>query len=393
MLAEKPRLDEDKVTWLQRHDREAGDLYGTLPLCIGMPVAATDHLDRERGVLRGCSGRVCGWTHDIPNAEPSKEDGEVRFWTTLPAAVHVQFKTKRKWRVKGMGDDCILPVAPVRSAWHLDHRRKYPKVKISRRQLPLCPYFAITAHAAQGLTMREGAFADIAIRPGDDPLTCYVAVTRVEGRERLLIFRPFALAPFQRGDVGRNLLLRVWRGEAIDWEKIREEYMFEKACSECRERKEPRGYTAGQWKREEASCVCKECVGRHEQSGHPWQCCVCNNWLPTAAFHSNNWLPTAAFHSKWQSNRATLRSVCLNCKETKRCDKCGEVKEEADFSAAAWRVRHVCRRACKTCSERGCWTCASCATSRPKAVFFATRATATRHPERQTDVRHLFSGA
>ena len=132
VLAEKPRLDEDKVTWLQRHGREAGGLYGTLPLCIGMPVAATDHLDRERGVLRGCSGRVCGWTHDIPNAEPSKEDGEVRFWTKLPTAVHVQFKTKRKWRVKGMGDDCILPVTPVRRAWHLDHRRKYPKLKVSR---------------------------------------------------------------------------------------------------------------------------------------------------------------------------------------------------------------------------------------------------------------------
>ena len=159
------------VTWLQRHDREAGDLYGTLPLCVGMPVAATDHLDRERGVLRGCSGRVCGWTHDTPNAEPSKQDGEVRFWTKLPSAVYVQFKTKRKWRVKGMGNDCILPVAPVCSVWHLDQRRKYPKLKVSRRQLPLCPYFAITAHAAQGLTMREGAIADIAIRAGDDPLT------------------------------------------------------------------------------------------------------------------------------------------------------------------------------------------------------------------------------
>ena len=70
---------------------------------------------------------------------------------------------------------------PVRIVWHLDHRRKHPKLKVSRRQLPLCPYFAITAHAGQGLTMREGAIADIAIRAGDDPLTCYVAVTRMEG--------------------------------------------------------------------------------------------------------------------------------------------------------------------------------------------------------------------
>ena len=32
-----------------------------LPLCVGMPVAATDHLDRERGILRGCPGEVVGW--------------------------------------------------------------------------------------------------------------------------------------------------------------------------------------------------------------------------------------------------------------------------------------------------------------------------------------------
>ena len=39
VLAEKPHLDEEKVKWLQRHDRGAGDLYGTLPLCVGAPVA------------------------------------------------------------------------------------------------------------------------------------------------------------------------------------------------------------------------------------------------------------------------------------------------------------------------------------------------------------------
>ena len=141
---------------------------------------------------------------DVPD-EFAAGRTEARCWTKLPTAAHAQFKTKRKWRVKGTGDDCILPVAPVRSAWHLDHRRKHPKLKVSRRQLPLCPYFAITAHAAQGLTRREGAVADIAIQLGEDPLTCYVAVTRVKGRERLLIFRPFGLAPSQRGeDVGRD---------------------------------------------------------------------------------------------------------------------------------------------------------------------------------------------
>ena len=129
--------------------------------------------------------------------------------------------------------------------------------------------------------------------------------------------------------------------------------------------------TAGQWKRDDASRVCKECVGRHEH-GHPWQCHFCKCWQPTTAFYG-----------KWQSNGASLLRVCLNCKETTRCQKCGELKEEADFSAAAWRIRHQCRRTCKTCSrkERGCWTCASCAASRPKRCF-------ARHARRQHGVQN-----
>ncbi len=33
-LTQKPALCTEKVKWLQRHDRECGDLYGVLPLCV-----------------------------------------------------------------------------------------------------------------------------------------------------------------------------------------------------------------------------------------------------------------------------------------------------------------------------------------------------------------------
>lgn len=55
-LREKPDLGKEKLAWLQRHDQDCGSLYGVLPLCMGMPVAATDHLDRSRGILHGCPG-------------------------------------------------------------------------------------------------------------------------------------------------------------------------------------------------------------------------------------------------------------------------------------------------------------------------------------------------
>ena len=60
-LREKPDLGKEKLTWLQRHDQDCGSLYGVLPLCQGMPVAAADHLDRSRGILRGCAGGIVGW--------------------------------------------------------------------------------------------------------------------------------------------------------------------------------------------------------------------------------------------------------------------------------------------------------------------------------------------
>ena len=56
-----------KLKWLNRHDRESGDLYGMLPLVRDMPVVLTDHLDRnpEENLLRGSRGRLHSWKlHD-----------------------------------------------------------------------------------------------------------------------------------------------------------------------------------------------------------------------------------------------------------------------------------------------------------------------------------------
>ena len=46
-LQERRDLVLQKATWLSRHDRACGDLYGMLPLIEGLPVALTDHIDRS----------------------------------------------------------------------------------------------------------------------------------------------------------------------------------------------------------------------------------------------------------------------------------------------------------------------------------------------------------
>jgi hypothetical protein len=56
-------LPAQKVSWLNRHDRESGDLYGVLPLIKGMPMAMSDHIDRnvDKRILRGRVGYVHSW--------------------------------------------------------------------------------------------------------------------------------------------------------------------------------------------------------------------------------------------------------------------------------------------------------------------------------------------
>ena len=46
-LKQRSSASTEKASWLQRHDRESGDLYGMLPLIRGAPYALTDHQDRN----------------------------------------------------------------------------------------------------------------------------------------------------------------------------------------------------------------------------------------------------------------------------------------------------------------------------------------------------------
>ena len=368
-LQAKPDLPQDKLSWLKRHDKECGNLYGILPLCLGLPVAATDHLDRRRKILRGCRGYVVGWT-----AEPALSQGHVAkdkaiIWNTLPSVVYVSFHTERSWHIGSLPPN-VLPVAPVRSTWFLDAGRAKPQLAISRRQFPLAPAFASTAHAAQGQTLPQGVIADLQIGANGNPFTSYVAMTRVKDRQHLLIYRPFDAKPFQRGiGLGRDLLLRVWRQEEIDWEAIRKAHMEEKPCSECFERKGTKAYTAGQWKRGERDRICKECVWRHAQAGCPWQCSVCRKWAPEDAFEGK----------AQTSRRQSFSRICATCRQRKTCHRCKQLLPEEQFSKSAWKTRNADKRICQSCMHKGHLTCASCEVRKEKRFF---RRYTRKHPSR-----------
>ena len=106
-LQEK-HLCKENLTWLQRHDQDYGSLYGVLPLCFGMPVVATDHVDRGRGVLRGCAGEIVGWVWPADAADGAKQEA-TRIWNELPACILVRFQAKTSWRVHGIDEDNSFP--------------------------------------------------------------------------------------------------------------------------------------------------------------------------------------------------------------------------------------------------------------------------------------------
>ena len=117
-LREKPDLMNEKLEWLQRHDQDCGSLYGILPLCIGLPVRATDHIDRARGILRGSRGVIVGWSQEPDPCSPVQSDCII--WNKLPLAIYVRFDTPNSWIVETLQQENVYPVAPQSKQWYLD---------------------------------------------------------------------------------------------------------------------------------------------------------------------------------------------------------------------------------------------------------------------------------
>ena len=217
-LHAKPDLAKEKLMWLQGSDADCGDRCSVLPLCMGMPVQAREHIYRgDFKILRGCHGFVRGWSATTNEQETTQKDV---IWNKPPAYALVHFHTRTEWQLPGIDEKNVFPVALARKPWYLDAGRASPKLKVTRIQFPLAPGFAGTTHALQGCTAECGAIVDVPANP--DPIAVYVGMTRCRTRDKLMIYRSFPLAPLQAGlPLGRQLLLDVWKQERMDWDALR----------------------------------------------------------------------------------------------------------------------------------------------------------------------------
>ena len=223
----------------------------------------------------------------------------------------------------------------------------------------VCPYASPTAPYG----LRDGVIADFNISSVASVFTTYVAATRVTGRDKLLIMRPFPASPFQKGNsIGRELLLRVWRGDHVDWEALRAKYLEERLCGDCSENKGKGAFTVGQWQRGNADRVCRECTARHRDAGEPYQCSICRMWFSEEAFPM-----------KHRRNANSFYRVCHACELRKPCYICHTKKAESEYRASAWKSRNADRRVCTACAgakkAKNCWTCAACGAIVSKLTF------------------------
>ena len=189
-------------------------------------------------------------------------------------------------------------------------------LEIKRTQLPLAPAFAMTAHACQGAALPT-AIVDMQSGRGN-----YVALTRTETREDLLIYRPFDLELFTQGETeGPELLLKTLRGEDIDWAGIEAKHTPSHMCTGCGLRCVKEAFQMSQWARKDAVHYCKGCVRAKTLAGAPLECIAgCGQWKPPAAFTEIQ-------------QRQTIYRICINCEERGTCKECGMSKAAPESTA------------------------------------------------------------
>ena len=372
-LRDNPSLPEKKRDWLQRHDRECSDLYGMFPLIKGMPVALTDHIDRnpEKNLLRGCVGHVHSWIlHQDDQQEKYPNDVLLQ---KLPQVVFVKFKGA-KWKLPGMKEAGVYPIRPVKRTWALDKNRAVPRLKIIRRQLPLAPAFAMTAHASQGQTL-EAAIVDLMIGKETSPQTSYVALSRVRKREDILIFRPFPREIFTRqAALGPELLLQHLRGEAIDWAELQERLKQSttkrrkkatqtlRKCAKCSKELPESDFNKSQLGQQGRLRKCNSCLA-NRQTSENLLCSACGEELSKDKFSESQ---LEHYGQKRKCKDCIAASTRDKKNELLLCAACGK-RMPRDRFGKSQADRKGQKRKCKDCIAA--LTCGKCHETKPKREF------------------------
>lgn len=147
--------------------------------------------------------------------------------------VYVKFDNAA-WKLEGINEAGVYPIRPITRPWELDKKRQKSILRVWRKQLPITPAYAMTAHASQGKTL-PAVMVDLNVDSRVDGTFGVVAASRIRDRDDVLIVRPFPLWLFNRGPAeGPLYLLKHLRKEQIDWVAFRDAKAPEASCAQCK---------------------------------------------------------------------------------------------------------------------------------------------------------------
>jgi hypothetical protein len=287
-----------------------------------------------------------------------------------------------KWQLDGTSEPGLYPVEASKRPWHLDAKRPKPVLRIRRKQIPLVPAFAVTAHSSQGKTL-SAVLLDLNIDKRTDATLGTVAASRVRTRHDVLILRPFPIWLFQRGaPEGPRLLLQTLRGRPVDWSAYQAARRPAAVCQRCNQLRAVDEFSDVQWNRVRGNQpgTCVHCLHDGGEKGPlkrkyvsgpvTFDCVGCKMRKIEDAF------PRAQLV---QPNAAETQQ-CLECVKARAaltCSVCRVAKDVAEFAPTMVTFPDAAV-ACKSCQEEmkkkhalektGWFTCRGCGQFVPDRV-------------------------
>lgn len=366
----EPELGRRKVEFLRRTDKSCGDLSGIVPLVKQMPVFLTQHVDRdpERSLLKGRRGFVEDWILDKEEVEGDPTAKEVVL--TRPPVCVILYFPEGTWKLPGL-EPGRYPIQVWKKDWYVDQKQRYPKLRVTRRQLPFCPGFAGTANFAQGQNLGK-VFADVSIADGTSGQTCYVALSRVSMRQDIFLLREFPREMFSKaGKAIPELLLQHLKNEQIDWARVTDDLLGPETQSrsagwqpwlECHtcglkpvadfadvelERGRDRQCHRCVGKRKEG--VCEKCDKPLERDGGgklcnhcASRCEVCGGVVGLNGIggrcHGCMRKVRCECCREWMRSTRRVHQLCENCQDALECGRCTRMKRKAAYSECVQRA-------------------------------------------------------
>eukprot|EP00662_Eupelagonemidae_sp_cell21_P057755 gene57755-biopygen32796 len=345
----------DKMTWLQHNDRRCVEFIQPWPLVEGMPVSLTDHIDKGKQLLKGTEGKLEGLWLDPEEPAPSHSAEGECVLRKLPVAAIVRFPHV----------DEPVKIAMKTTRWCLNpsQRSKRQQVWVTRKQLPIVPAYAVTAHSSQ---------ADLNESPrwgGGVP-----AEGRLRRLSDLLVFASFDPAPLRYKKPGIDDVIRNIRHN---------QSRLQRKCSVCKEELAVEMFSTDMFRRGDDVRKCISCGKEVQDKSRAQNIAPAKELLKK--LHEDKVCAecgvakTKEDYTVWEYNQGDDR-VCKQCKDDERarqraagrqCSECGVTKPENEFGVRQWS--HQSDRKCKQCMEamthRGKKKCSSCGIMKPVSSF------------------------